>query len=281
MPMEKKPIVRKLSRPSSHQRQVIALILRTALIAVLLLLWEWMVRSGRLSSFYVSYPSEIAGDLYEFYISGDLYKHASITLYEAFTGLFYGTIIGIAVGVLFGQFVFLGQVLKPIITALYGIPQLTLAPVYILWFGIGYQSKIFLAGLMTFFNVFFATYGAICDMEPKLIESAHLLGAGRFQTLWRVVLPTCTPWIISGIRAGLGASLIGAIVGEYMGAAAGFGWMVAYATSYFTMKRVMSCILILLLLGLVLNFLLDRVEHLLLKWRPTTSLNVGADRENL
>ena len=60
-----------------------------------------------------------------------------------------------------------------------------------------------------------------------------------------------------------------------------FVLMVAYATSYFTMKRVMSCILILLLLGLVLNFLLDRVEHLLLKWRPTTSLNVGADRENL
>ena len=75
-------------------------------------------------------------------------------------------------------------------------------------------------------------------------------------------------------------SLIGAIVGEYMGAAAGFGWMVAYATSYFRMKRVMSCIVILLLVGLILNFVLDKIESLLLKWRPATTLNVGADRES-
>lgn len=273
-----KPIL-SFARFTPRQKQLLALAIRVLLIALLLLAWELMVRSGWLSSFYISYPSEIALDLWDFTTSGELMKHASITLREAFTGLFYGTVIGIFTGVLFGQFTFLGRVFKPIITALYGIPQLTLAPVYILWFGVGLQSKIFLAGLMTFFNVFFSTYGAIQDMEPKLIESAHLLGASRFQTLWRVVLPTCTPWITSGIRAGMGASLIGSIVGEYMGAAAGFGWMVAYATSYFNMKRVMSCIVILLLVGLALNFVLDQVERLLLKWRPATSLNVGAARE--
>ena len=270
----------KLSLSRTQKRRTQALVVRLLLIAGLLILWEFMVRSGRLSSFYTSYPSEIAADLWEVYTSGDLYQHASITLREAFTGLFYGTIIGVAVGVVFGQFTFLGHVLKPIITAIYGIPQLTLAPVYILWFGIGLQSKIFLAGLMAFFNIFFATYGAIQDMEPKLIESAHLLGANRLQTLLRVVLPTCTPWIMSGFRSALGSSLIGAIVGEYMGAAAGFGWMVAYATSYFRMKRVMSCIVILLLVGLILNFVLDKIESLLLKWRPATTLNVGADRES-
>lgn len=262
-----------------NKRNIMALLVRSALIVLLLLLWEWTVRSGRLPAFYTSFPSEIGADLYEFYASGDLWKHASITLREAFTGLFYGSVIGIATGVLFGQFTFLSKVLKPIVTAIYGIPQLTLAPVYILWFGIGLQSKIFLAGLMAFFNVFFATLGAIQDMEPKLIESASLLGAGKAQILWHVVLPTCMPWTISGIRSGMGASLIGAIVGEYMGASAGFGWMVAYATSYFNMKRVMSCVAILLVVGMVLNFTLDKVEKLLLKWRPQTSLNIGADRD--
>ncbi len=262
------------ARRSKYGRQNLAALgIRVAIIALLLLLWEWMVRSGRLSSFYTSYPSEILGDLWDFYASGQLAKHASITLQEAFTGLFYGSIIGVAVGVLFGQFRLLCRIFKPIVAAIYGIPQLTLAPVYILWFGIGMQSKIFLAGLMAFFNVFFSTIGAIEDMEPKLIESANLLGAGKFQTLWRVVLPTCTPWILTGIRTAVGSSLIGAIVGEYMGASAGFGWMVAYATSYFNMKRVMSCILILLIIGVALNFVLDKIEGLLLKWRPESALS--------
>lgn len=257
-----------------------ALLLRTLLILSVLVFWEWGVQSGRLPSFYISCPSEIAGDLRDFIVSGELWKHTSVTLQEAFIGLLYGSIAGIGAGVLFGQFPFLGQIFKPIITAIHGIPQLTLAPVYILWFGIGMQSKIFLAGLSSFFCVFFSTYGAILDMEPKLIESASLLGAKKSQILYMVVLPTCTPWILSGIRSGFSASLIGAIVGEYMGAGAGFGWMVAYATSYFNMKRVMSCIFILLLLGLVLNFGLDRVEEALLKWRPQTSLNIGEEKES-
>lgn len=262
-----------------NKQHLQALVLRILFVIALLLLWEISVKTGKLREFYASCPSEIAKDLVEFYKSGELFKHASVTLQEAFIGLFYGSIIGIATGVLFGQFPFISKIFKPIVISIHSIPQLTLAPVYILWFGIGLQSKIFLAGLMAFFNVFFSTLGGIQSMEQKLIESANLLGASRFQTLVKIVLPTCMPWIIAGIRAGIGASLIGAIVGEYMGAAAGFGWMVSYATSYFNMKRVMSCIFILLIVGMVLNFSLDKVEKWLLKWRPQTSLNIGSGDE--
>jgi len=213
------------------KKDQIVIIIRSLIIISFILAWEWAATSGVVSTFYTSKPSEILKDLVQFCVSGDLMKHASVTLKEAFTGLIYGSIIGVSVGLLFGQFKTLGKIFKPIITAIHGIPQLTLAPVYILWFGIGYASKIFLAGLMVFFNVFFATYNAILDMEQKLVESASLLGANKFQILLHVVLPTCTPWIIMGIRTGLGSCLIGAIVGEYMGASAGFGWMVAYATS--------------------------------------------------
>lgn len=259
------------------QRQLHILLIRCAVIAGFLLLWEFAVKSGRVPAFYTSYPSEICQDLIQFTVSGDLMKHASITLREAFTGLLYGSIAGISIGVLFGQFPTVCKIFRPIITALHGIPQLTLAPVYILWFGLGLTSKIFLASLMVFFQVFFATIDAIQEMEQKLIESANLLGASKWKTLWYVVLPTCTPWIISGIRTGLGASLIGAIVGEYMGASAGFGWMVAYATSYFKIARVMSCIVILLFVGLALNYILDFVEKKLLRWRPVTNLNLGVN----
>ena len=253
--------------------------IRTAIVLAFLFLWQWAVLSGRLNAYYTSYPTEIFKDLVDFALSGELWKHASVTLQEALTGLVYGSVAGIAVGVLLGQFQTLGRIFKPIITALNGIPQLTLAPIYILWFGLGLPSKVFLAALMVFFVVFFATFGAVMNMEPKLVESANLLGAGKLKTLWYVVLPSCSPWILTGIRTGLGASLIGAIVGEYMGASAGFGWMVAYATSYFNIKRVMSCIFILLLVGILMNWGLEKVEKILLKWRPASALNAGETAE--
>jgi NitT/TauT family transport system permease protein len=254
-------------------------VIRAAIVIGFIILWEAAANFKWISIYYTSKPSAVLNDLIQFTTSGELMKHASTTLKEAFTGLFYGSIAGILTGLLFGQFSVMGKILQPIITAIHGIPQLTLAPVYILWFGIGFASKVFLAGLMTFFGVFFATYNAILGLEKHLIESASLLGASKVQTLFHVVLPTCTPWIIMGIRTGLGASLVGAIVGEYMGASAGFGWMVAYATSYFNIKRVMSCIVILLLVGIVMNAGLDKVEKMLLRWRTQTSLSLDGNKE--
>src|SRR5690606_14637214 len=131
--------------------------------------------------------------------SRDLVKHASVTLREAFMGLFYEIVTGIILGLILGQIEILGMILLLIITAVHGIPQLTLAPIYILWFGLGLTSKIFLAGLMVFFHVFFSTYAGIQNVEPKLIESANLLGAGKVQTLVYVVLPSSMPFILSGI----------------------------------------------------------------------------------
>lgn len=247
------------------------------MIIGVVIIWEWSAKNSWYNPFFTSYPTEIFSDLIAFANSGDLIYHTSITLKEAFLGLFYGTVIGILLGVLFGQFVTLGKIFSPILTAINGIPQLALAPVYVLWFGLGLSSKVFLAGLMVFFCVFFATYNAIKNIDQNLIESAHILGANAVQTLWYVVLPACMPWILSGIRAGVGACMVGAIIGEYMGAAGGFGWMVTYATSFFMVRRVMSCIFILLIVGIILNWCLDKVQKYALRWKTETNLSMNME----
>ncbi len=251
------------------------LVARILIILTLLLIWELSARYKLYNTLFTSYPSEIALDLKAFTLSGDLLKHTSITLKEAFWGLIYGSLAGIITGLLLGQIKFLGKVFLPIITGIHGIPQLTLAPVYILWFGLGMTSKIFLSALMVFFNVFFSTYSGLQNVEPKLVESANLLGAGTLRTLFHVVMPASMPWILTGIRNGVGSSLIGAIIGEFMGASAGFGWMIAYASSYFKIARVMSCIFILLIVGILLNFVLDRFEAYILRWRAETRLTLN------
>ena len=246
--------------------------IRSILIFTGLLLWQYVANNGSYNPLFTSYPSEILKDLVVFSTSGELYKHASITLVEVFWGLFFGSTIGIIFAIVFGYWSFIGEIITPIISALSCIPQLALAPIYVLWFGLGLTSKIFLAGLMVFFNVFSATYGAIKSMDKGILESANLLGASHFETLRMVVIPSCMPWILSGLRGGVSAALVGAIIGEYIGSKGGFGWMITYSTSYFNISRVMSCIVILLFVGLGLNKVLDVLEKKLLGWRTVTSL---------
>ena len=259
-------------KPSVLEYRYTALFIRAALLICVLVLWEIVARDNIKIAFYTSYPTAIFQDLIQFIAGGEAWKHIGATLKEAYAGLLYGTVIGIVLGVLFSQFRILGKVLVPLIAAIQSVPQLTLAPIYILWFGIGFTSKVVLATLMVFFNVFFSTYNAIKNIDQHLIESATLLGASKVQILWHIVIPTSMPWIMSGIRIGSSVCMVGAIVGEYIGASEGLGWMVTYASAYFQISRVMSCIIILMVVGLTVTWLLEKLENYLLRWRAETKL---------
>ncbi|MDA8123684.1 MAG: ABC transporter permease [Deltaproteobacteria bacterium] len=256
----------------------VALAVRITAIAAVVILWEMAARNNLRIAFYTSFPSEIVLDLIDFAASGELFRHVSITLSEAYLGLFYGSLIGISLGILCGQFLTFGRIFAPIVSALQGIPQLTLAPLYILWFGIGLQSKVILSALMVFFNVFISTYGGIRNIDQKLIEAATLLGGNRRQILWHIVIPASMPWILSGIRIGTSICMVGAIIGEYIGSSGGLGWMVSYASSFFQIKRAMACIAVLLIIGLLVNSILERVERYLLRWRAETNLRMRMSR---
>jgi len=237
-------------------------------IVLMLVCWELVARYNIVDPFYISQPTQIFNDLKQFYLSGGIYKHLSITFEEALLGLAIGTAFGVIGGFVLGLVDLLARIFEPIITALYGIPKLALAPIFILWFGLGIESKIFLSSLMVFYLVFFNTFSGVRNVDPNIVGAIKLLGASRFQIIRIVIMPSCFPWILAGIRGGVGSSLLGAIVGEYMGASAGLGWMIQYATTTYQIQRVMSCILILLVIGLVFNKGLKLMEKRLLRWHP-------------
>lgn len=238
-------------------------------IFIALLAWEFSVRSGFINSFYASQPTAIIKDFYGFIVSGEAVPHILTTLSESILGLILGTLTGILFGVVLGQIRFLADVLEPIISALYGIPKLALAPIFILWFGLGMESKIFISSLLVFYLVFFSTFEGIRSVDANIIAAVKIMGANRYQVFSRVTLPSCVPWIITGVRGGIGASLLGAIVGEYMGASGGLGWMVQYSTTTYQVDRVMTCLLILLIIGLIYSKTLRLIENRILRWRPS------------
>lgn len=243
---------------------------RLLITAVFLIIWELGVRYEAFDAFYISRPSEIFRDLTNLFFTGEVIPHIAITMKEALLGLVIGTITGVTVGFVLGKFESVAKILDPIIMAFYGIPKLTLGPLFILWFGMGIKSKVFIALISVFFLTFFSAYSGFKNVNKNLIDTVRLMGATQGQVLCKIILPSCVPWLLSGLRASLGAALLGAIVGEYIAANSGLGWMVSNASGMYNTTRVLSTIVILSALMAILNYCVTWLDNRLLKWRVST-----------
>jgi NitT/TauT family transport system permease protein len=242
---------------------------RLSVIAMFLGVWELAVRQKLVDPFFTSLPSQIFLSFYDGVRSGELLHHTSVTALEMVAGWALGGALGIATGFLLGKFEWLNALLDPIMYALNGLPRVALAPLFILWFGLGFSSKVAIGTSIVYFICVFATYGGIRSVDPGLIQAVKVLGASEIQLNRKVVLPSCLPWIFSGLKVSVGMALIGAIVGEFIGAKSGVGYYISYSASLFDTAGVFVGIFILMLMAVALNELIKVVERRLLKWRPT------------
>ena len=234
---------------------------------VLLLFWE--VSSGRLiDPFWVSSPSKVFIYLYEVFADGSIFGHLSITLYETFTGFFIGAIFGISLGFALGRREVLAQVLDPYVVAFNGIPRIALAPLFIIWFGIGPTSKVILVVSVVFFLTFFNTYAGVKGVDAELKNILRIMGASERQILMKVTLPSIVPWITTGLKISLPYAIVAAVVGEFIAASKGLGYLINYNTSLFSTTGALGGILILALVVVVCNEAINRAESYLLRWRP-------------
>ena len=157
-------------------------------------------------------------------------------------------------GALLARFDFLGKVLDPFILALNGIPRIALAPLFIIWFGIGEPSKIVLAGMLSFFLCFYATLSGLRSVDPAYLSIARVMGANDRQTFFKVVLPAASPWILTAMKVSVPFALVGAIVGEFMAATAGLGFKIQLYTAQFDTTGAVTGVLVLMCRR-------DRVQH--------------------
>lgn len=245
---------------------------RAALLIVALLGWEISARTGLIDEGVVSTPSAIMARLVDLTMSGQLFTDVSVTLFETFAGLVIGAILGIAAGasMTFGKVV--PEILEPYIVALYGLPRIALAPLFIVWFGIGIGSKIAVAASMVFFLTLLSTYMGMKQTDQTLMLAVKALGATRRQLLLKVCVPYAVPWITSSLKTGIGMSLIGTIVGEFIASSSGIGWYISYSGGQFDATGIMAGIIVLMLISFVLNSMVRKIEGLLLNWKPDTTI---------
>ena len=243
-------------------------VVRILLVGVFLLWWEILSIEKIIDPFFFSQPSKIIIDFLEMIIDGFIFYHIWVTIQEALIGFLMGGLFGIFIAFILGSSQFWAKVFDPIIMTIYGIPRIALAPLFILWFGLGLVSKIVFSFVLVFFLVFFNTFAGLKNINKGIVDTILIMGASKRQVLCKVIFPSVSPWILAGLKSGLGMSLLGAIVGEYVGGNAGLGWMINYAAGLFETTRVYSCLLILAILVVIMNEGLNKMERRLLKWRP-------------
>lgn len=242
------------------------------IVVAIAILGIWQGLSGPIfDSFWFSRPTLVAEYLWQSAVSGDLWSDLALTFRATAIGYLMGAAAGLTCGLLIAQSEAVALVLKPFILAIYGIPRIALAPLFILWFGIALTSKVMMAAMVTFLLVFFNTYEGVRAADLELRNVARVLGANRWQVFHRVTIPNASPWILAGLRISIPQALVAAVVAELIASSAGLGYRMMENTNQMDTSGTMAGIIILMTIVVVLNSALDRAEDHFLRWRPKES----------
>ncbi|MGE3245315.1 MAG: ABC transporter permease [Beijerinckiaceae bacterium] len=238
------------------------------LLVLVALVGIWQVLSWTLGVYWVGSPWQVTVRLVQGVAGLDLLGHASYTLWEAVAGFLLGGVPAVALPFLLRRLPFATAVLDPFMVGGYGMPKLALAPLFILWFGIGIESKIALITFTVFFIVYFATLGGIRALDPKLVQTAQILGASEYQVARQVVFPGAVPHIFAGFRLAMPYAIGGAVVAELISANQGLGYLVQFHSMNFDTTGVFVALVMVCIIVFIGNWLVNAIERSLLKWRP-------------
>jgi NitT/TauT family transport system permease protein len=240
---------------------------RIALAVVTLALWQ--AASGRwIDDFWISSPSNIAAAFMKMWSAGTLLKHISATVTEALTGFAIGALLGMLVGVALGANRVVAKIFDPYLIGFYSIPRVALIPLFILWFGIGFQTKAIYTAILVFFPVFLNTLSGIRDVNQDLIDVIRVMGATRADTIRKILVPSALAWLFAGLRISAPYALVGAVVAEMFTSNVGLGFLLSSFANQLDTASLFATLAVTTVLGLLLNGFVAQIEKRLLRWRP-------------
>lgn len=240
---------------------------RVLALLVLLALWETASRAGWVDPFYASSPIAVGQVMFGLVADGELWPHLWATAVAAFAGLIVGLILGIGLGFAAALSPLLAELLEPVMIMLNAIPRVILAPLFVIWLGIGLASKLALATILVAVLIFFAVFNGIKEVDRRLVERVRTLGGGRSTLIQEVYVPSVTTWVMGNFKVAVGFAFTGAVVGEFVASSRGLGYLLQFAQSTYNAALTIALIVIIMAFVLVLFALAERLERRLLRWR--------------
>ncbi|MSO46341.1 MAG: ABC transporter permease [Acidobacteria bacterium] len=240
---------------------------RGVMLLILLGGWEALSRMGWADPFYAPPPSRVAAVLFSLFADGSIWTHLGATCLAAFTGLAAGLALGVALGLAAALVPIVAELLEPVMILLNAIPRVVLAPLFVIWLGIGLASKVALALILVTVLIFFAVYSGIREVDRRLVERVRTLGGGRRVLIREVYLPSITAWVMGNLKIAVGFAFTGAVVGEFVASSRGLGYLLQFAQSTYNAALTIALIVLIMAFTLVLFALAERLERRLLRWR--------------
>ena len=241
-----------------------------ALVPLVLVLvvafWDALVRWAAYPAFFLPTPERVALRFVDAVREGVLQTHILVTLKEVFGGLAMGLCVAVTMGYVLAKSRLLERVLSPYIVASQAVPIVALAPLLVVWFGVGTLSKVIVCALTLFFPVLINTIVGIRSVDPGLVDLMRSLNASRWQVFRMLELPAALPVLFGGLKVGVTLSVIGAVVGEFVGADRGLGFLINLARGLFDTPLMFVALFVLMAIALSLYLFVVGVEALVLKW---------------
>src|SRR5437868_5464930 len=238
---------------------------RLVVLAIVLSLWEALARLGVLNPFYMPPPGKVAATLYGLFADGEIWAHIEATFGAALLGLALGVVVGAILGVSAALLPLVGEILDPVMTVLNAVPRIILAPLFVIWFGIGIASKVAVTFVLIAVLFFFTVYSGIKEVDQRLVDRVRTLGGGRAVLLREVYLPAVTAWALSQLKVAVGFAFTGAVVGEFV--ASSRGYLLSFAQSTYNASLTLALLLVVIAFVFVLFALAATLEKRLLRWR--------------
>jgi NitT/TauT family transport system permease protein len=229
--------------------------------------WQGLANAGKLDRFFFSRPSDIAARIVEWLRTGFIWPHLMVTLEEAALAFVIGASAGVVLGFALARSPRIGALLDPYIRLVNALPRVVLAPIFLLWFGLGIWSKVALGITVVFFIVFFNTHQGVRDVDRVVVDNARMLGASEWQLVRHVLIPSAMTWVFSSLNISVGFAMIAVVVGEYLGAARGVGYLISQAEGTFDTTGVFAGMAVLSAVVLMVGWGVGRLERWLLRWK--------------
>ncbi|MDQ6526504.1 ABC transporter permease [Nocardioides sp. LHD-245] len=228
----------------------------------------WQLVSGLwIDRFFISEPSLIAERIVDLAASGELWMHLRVTVIETGIGLAIGLPAGVILGIAVATSRIAGRWVYPYIIALYSLPRVALAPLFIVWFGIGLFSKVMMVVTMVLFVAFYNVYQGVKSIDRDLLDMTKSYRASRWITLRWVMLPAIGAWMLTALRLAIGLGLIGAIIAELIGSSVGIGYYIKLSSNLFDTTGVMTGLLVITVLAMLLEQVVAFIEKRVLRYR--------------
>ncbi len=242
-------------------------------VVLTLVLWEVVCRVFKIPTYLLPPPSDVLRMMAR--RTDLLLMHTLVTTIAIVAGFLLSIVVGVILALLITNFRPVERAILPLLVISQAVPKVAIAPLFIIWFGLGWEPKVLVAVLIAFFPIVVTLVAGIRSVPVAMRKLALSMGASRRDTLMKFVVPHALPHFFSGLKVAITLAVTGAIIGEFVGADRGLGYLLLFANGQLDTNLVFACIGILSAIGVILFYLLLAIERIAIPWHVSSRLDEG------